>query len=110
MNNFLRATLRWRTVLRSAWPFAFLLMLAAGLVAIDPWLALFPREPGRRWTETFLRSLLMGYLGVSVVVPLLLLASVIGLLRGAGGVGAGRGSPAWVYFAERSGSAFWHSS
>jgi tetratricopeptide (TPR) repeat protein len=81
MNNSPRATLRWRIVLRCVWPFAFLLTLAAGLVAIDPWLAQFPRESGRRWTEAFLRSLLMGYLGVSVVVPLLLLTSVIGLLR-----------------------------
>src|SRR4051812_16130911 len=81
MNNSPRATLRWRAVLRWVWPFAFLLTLAAGLVAIDPWLALFPRESGRRWTEVFLRSLLMGYLGVSVVIPLLLLTSVMGVLR-----------------------------
>ena len=106
MNNSPGATLRWRAVLRCVWPIAFLLTLAAGLVAIDPWLAQFPREPGRRWTEAFLRSLLMGYLGVSVVVPLLLITSVIGVLRGAGGVGGGRGSPAWAYFAECSGSAF----
>lgn len=81
MNNSPRTTLRWRAVLRWVWPFAFLLMLAAALVAIDPWLALFPREAGRRWTEVFLRSLLLGYLGVAVVIPLLLFASVSGLLR-----------------------------
>jgi hypothetical protein len=81
MNNFPRTTLRWRAVLRWVWPFAFVLMLAAGLIAIDPWLALFPRESGRRWTEVFLRSLLLGYLGVSVIIPMLMLASVCGLLR-----------------------------
>ena len=51
-------------------------LLVAGFFAADPWLPLFPRAPGRRLTELFLRSLLVAYMSAVVVIPLVLTVSV----------------------------------
>ncbi|MGZ3414934.1 MAG: hypothetical protein ACXWNX_15280, partial [Isosphaeraceae bacterium] len=59
--------LRWRNVARWAWPLVLVSLLVAGLFAADSWLPLFPREPGRRLTELFLRSLLIAYMSVVVL-------------------------------------------
>jgi hypothetical protein len=67
---------RWRNVARWAWPFVLVSLLVAGLFAADAWLPLFPREPGRRLTELFLRSLLIAYMSVVVLIPLVLAVSV----------------------------------
>jgi hypothetical protein len=72
---------RWRTVARVVCPIAALMILAAALHAVDEWLPHFPREPGRRLTEFFLRSVLIGYAAVLIAVPLLLIASAWLLLR-----------------------------
>ena len=64
-----------------AWPFALLSLLVAGFFAADPWLPLFPRAPGRRLTELFLRSLLVAYMSVLVVIPLVLAVSVWIVIR-----------------------------
>ena len=55
--------------------------LASFLSAVDPWLSLFPREPGRRLTEIFLRSVLIGYMTVVLLIPLLLAGSLWFLIR-----------------------------
>ena len=68
--------LRWRNVARWAWPFVLVSLLVAGLSAADPWLPLFPRQPGQRLTELFLRSLLIVYMSVLVLIPLVLTVSV----------------------------------
>ena len=73
--------LRWRNVVRWAWPFVLVSLLVAGLFAADAWLPLFPREPGRRLTELFLRSLLIAYMSVVVLIPLVLAVSVWLLIR-----------------------------
>ncbi len=73
--------LRWRNVARWAWPFVIVSLLVAGLFAADAWLPLFPREPGRRLTELFLRSLLIAYMSVVVLIPLVLAVSVWLLIR-----------------------------
>jgi hypothetical protein len=70
-----RAPLRWRAVALWAGPVAGLSLLAAGLYAIDPWLALVPRDIGRVWMERFLRSLLIVYPALLVLIPLLLIVS-----------------------------------
>ncbi|MGA7496465.1 MAG: hypothetical protein WBX00_07020 [Isosphaeraceae bacterium] len=72
---------RWRNVARWAWPFVLVSLLVAGLFAADAWLPLFPREPGRRLTELFLRSLLIAYMSVVVLIPLVLAVSVWLLIR-----------------------------
>jgi hypothetical protein len=73
--------LRWRNVVCWALPFALVSFLVAGLFADDAWLPLFPREPGRRLTDLFLRSLLVAYLTVVVLVPLVLAVSVWLVIR-----------------------------
>ncbi|MGZ3487826.1 MAG: hypothetical protein ACXVBY_13290 [Isosphaeraceae bacterium] len=73
--------LRWRNVARWAWPLVLVSLLVAGLFAADAWLPLFPREPGRRLTELFLRSLLIAYMSVVVLIPLVLAVSVWLLIR-----------------------------
>ena len=59
-----QGSFRWANVARGVWPFLLISLLAAGLYAADAWLPLFPREPGRRLTELFLRSILIVYMGV----------------------------------------------
>ncbi len=71
----------WRNVVRWALPPAIVTLLFAGLSAADAWAPLFPREPGRRLTEIFLRSLLVGYLTVLILVPLVLAVSVWIVIR-----------------------------
>ena len=66
---------------RWAWPFVLVSLLVAGLFAADAWLPLFPREPGRRLTELFLRLLLIAYMSVVVLIPLVLAVSVWLLIR-----------------------------
>ena len=73
--------LRGRNVARWAWPLVLVSLLVAGLFAADAWLPLFPREPGRRLTELFLRSLLIAYMSVVVLIPLVLAVSVWLLIR-----------------------------
>ena len=73
--------LRWRNVARWAWPLVLVSLLVAGLFAADAWLPLFPREPGRRLTELFLRLLLIAYMSVVVLIPLVLAVSVWLLIR-----------------------------
>jgi magnesium-transporting ATPase (P-type) len=68
--------LRWRNVVRWTLPLAIATLLIAGLFAADAWAPSFPREPGRRLTELFLRSLLVAYLTIVVLVPLFLAVSV----------------------------------
>jgi hypothetical protein len=45
------------------------MVLAAGLIAVNPWIALFPRDSGRRWTEVSLRTLLVVYPRLLIMIP-----------------------------------------
>ena len=45
------------------------MIILAGLSAADAWIPLFPREPGRRLTESFLRTLLVVYLALVLILP-----------------------------------------
>ena len=76
-----QSQLRWWNVVRWAWPLVVVLLLAAGLSAADAWLPLFPREPGRKLTELFLRSLLIVYLIVLALIPLVLSVSIWIVIR-----------------------------
>jgi tetratricopeptide (TPR) repeat protein len=58
-----------------------LVLVAAGLDTVVVWLPLFPRAPGQRLTEIFLRSLLIGYAGVLVTFPSLLALSILLVVR-----------------------------
>lgn len=64
-------TVRWRDVASWAAPIAVVATLVGCLHAIDPWLSFLPHGLGRRWTESFLRSLLIVYPGLIMLIPLL---------------------------------------
>src|SRR5262245_25945599 len=72
MNGTGNSEIRWRRVAQWAGPLMIVCVLTAMLIAVDPWLAFFPREPGRRLTKGFLRMLLIGYVGALVLIPLTL--------------------------------------
>ena len=60
------------------------ILLVAFLSAVDPWLSQFPRELGRRLMEFFLRSVLIGYMTVLMLIPLLLIGTIWLLIRARG--------------------------
>jgi hypothetical protein len=72
---------RWQNVSRVLVPVGLLLIIGAGITAADPWFPLFPREPGRQITEFFLRSVLVGYVTLLLLIPLVLAASTWLLVR-----------------------------
>jgi hypothetical protein len=76
MTGAAEVQLRWSNVARWACPFVLVSLLVSGLSAADAWLPLFPREPGRRLTELFLRFLLIAYMSVLVLIPLVLTLSI----------------------------------
>jgi hypothetical protein len=76
-----RPNVRWRAVASRAWPLVVVLVLAASVYAIEPWLSLVPRDLGRLWTERFLRSILIVYPGLLCLIPLGFAASAWRLVR-----------------------------
>jgi hypothetical protein len=76
-----RPNVRWRAVATWAWPLVVVLVLAATVYAIEPWLSLVPRDLGRLWTERFLRSILIVYPGLLLLIPLGFAASAWRLVR-----------------------------
>jgi tetratricopeptide (TPR) repeat protein len=64
-----RPILLWSTVIRWGSAIGLPIVIIAFLSAVDPWLAQLPREPGRRGMELFLRSVLIGYLAILLVIP-----------------------------------------
>lgn len=52
---------RWRRLAGIVALFALPLVILAAWLALSLWIPLFPRDLGRRWTEEFLRALLVGY-------------------------------------------------
>ncbi len=76
-----RRILSWPTVIRWGGALGLPIILVAVLSAVDPWLSLFPREPGRRLTEIFLRSVLIGYMTVLLLIPVLLAGSIWLVIR-----------------------------
>jgi hypothetical protein len=62
-------------------PIAALVIMAAALHAVDVWLPLFPRDLGHRLTEIFLRSVLIGYALVLIMIPLLLVLTILLISR-----------------------------
>lgn len=76
-----KKSIRWGSVARWGGGVAIPILLLAFVWAVDPWLSLFPREPGRWLMEAFLRSLLVGYATVLVCVPLALIGTIFFLLR-----------------------------
>ena len=97
-----QGSFRWANVARGVWPFLLISLLAAGLYAADAWLPLFPREPGRRLTELFLRSILIVYMGALALIPLLLVVSIWIVIRARR---RGQRRPFWARLGLLCGSA-----
>ena len=79
-----RTSIRWSTVIWCGAVIALPILIMAFLSAVDPWLSLFPPEPGRMLMEAFLRSVLIGYMTILLVIPLGLTTSIFLLIRGRG--------------------------
>ncbi|MGC8640137.1 MAG: hypothetical protein ACP5XB_09710 [Isosphaeraceae bacterium] len=71
-----RPILRWRAVICWGSAIGLPMVIIAFLSAVDPWLSQFPREPGRRGMELFLRAVLIGYLTILLLIPVGLGSSV----------------------------------
>lgn len=67
----------WVRVASWAAPIALVVIFLSALVAVDPWLPFVPREPGRRITELFLRSMLVAYFLVALLIPAGLAVSLL---------------------------------
>jgi hypothetical protein len=81
MSIAVKPRFRWQNVCRPLVPVGLFLIIGAGMMAADPWFPLFPRETGQRITEIFLRSVLIGYLTVLLLIPLVLPASIWLVIR-----------------------------